>query len=51
MKRDANSGVSSRFVVLARNGFYDGATFHCVIKGSMTQGGDPTGTGRGGPGY
>ncbi len=39
------------FVFLAREGFYDGVTFHRVLDGFMAQGGDPTGTGSGGPGY
>lgn len=41
----------NNFVFLARQGFYDGITFHRVIADFMIQGGDPTGTGRGGPGY
>jgi cyclophilin family peptidyl-prolyl cis-trans isomerase len=41
----------NNFVFLAREGFYDGVIFHRVIPGFMIQGGDPTGTGRGGPGY
>jgi cyclophilin family peptidyl-prolyl cis-trans isomerase len=39
------------FVFLARDGYFDGVTFHRVLEGFMAQGGDPTGTGRGGPGY
>ena len=39
------------FVFLARQGFYDGVTFHRVLAGFMAQGGDPTGIGTGGPGY
>lgn len=39
------------FVFLARQGYFDGVTFHRVLPGFMAQGGDPTGTGRGNPGY
>ncbi len=41
----------NNFVFLAREGFYDGTIFHRVINDFMAQGGDPTGTGTGGPGY
>jgi peptidyl-prolyl cis-trans isomerase B (cyclophilin B) len=48
--KDAPNTVNN-FVFLARDHFYDGTVFHRVIKDFMIQGGDPTGTGRGGPGY
>jgi cyclophilin family peptidyl-prolyl cis-trans isomerase len=41
----------NNFVFLARQGYYDNTTFHRVLPGFMAQGGDPTGTGTGGPGY
>jgi cyclophilin family peptidyl-prolyl cis-trans isomerase len=48
--KDAPETVNN-FVFLARDGFYDGVVFHRVIPGFMAQGGDPTGSGSGGPGY
>jgi peptidyl-prolyl cis-trans isomerase B (cyclophilin B) len=48
--KDAPATVNN-FVFLARDGFYDGTVFHRVIADFMIQGGDPTGSGRGGPGY
>lgn len=48
---DKAPNTVNNFVFLARDGFYDGVSFHRVIKGFMAQGGDPTGTGMGGPGY
>lgn len=48
--KDAPATVNN-FVFLARDKFYDGTKFHRVIGDFMIQGGDPTGTGRGGPGY
>ncbi|MEX1165171.1 MAG: peptidylprolyl isomerase [Nitriliruptor sp.] len=48
---DEAPNTVNNFVHLARTGFYDGVIFHRVIKDFMIQGGDPTGTGTGGPGY
>ena len=48
--KDAPITVNN-FVFLARDGYYNGTTFHRVLPGFMAQGGDPTGTGTGGPGY
>lgn len=49
--RDRAPDTADNFAKLAKEGFYDGVIFHRVIDGFMIQGGDPTGTGSGGPGY
>ena len=48
---DVAPNTAANFIELANAGFYDGVIFHRVIAGFMIQGGDPTGTGMGGPGY
>ena len=48
---DKAPNTVNSFIFLARQGFFNGVTFHRVITGFMAQGGDPTGTGMGGPGY
>lgn len=50
LPEDAPIAVNN-FIFLACQGFYDGVKFHRVVKGFVIQGGDPTGTGTGGPGY
>lgn len=49
--KDEAENTVKNFIELANSGFYDGLIFHRVIKGFMIQGGDPTGSGMGGPGY
>jgi cyclophilin family peptidyl-prolyl cis-trans isomerase len=51
LKADKAPRTVNNFVFLAKNGFYDNVIFHRVISNFMAQSGDPTGTGRGGPGY
>ncbi len=48
---DRAPNTVNNFVTLSRDGYYDGVIFHRVVSGFVVQGGDPTGTGRGGPGY
>jgi len=51
MFEDKAPKTTDNFITLVEKGFYDGVVFHRVIDGFMIQGGDPTGTGMGGPGY
>jgi cyclophilin family peptidyl-prolyl cis-trans isomerase len=51
LSADKAPNTVNNFVFLARQGYYDGTTFHRVINDFMAQGGDPTATGSGGPGY
>jgi peptidylprolyl isomerase len=51
LRPDIAPQTVNSFVFLAREGYYDGLTWHRVLPGFMAQGGDPTGTGTGGPGY
>jgi cyclophilin family peptidyl-prolyl cis-trans isomerase len=51
LRADKAPRTVNNFVFLAKEGFYDNVIFHRVISNFMAQGGDPTGTGRGGPGY
>jgi cyclophilin family peptidyl-prolyl cis-trans isomerase len=51
MFEDKAPKTTENFISLVEKGFYDGVVFHRVIDGFMIQGGDPTGTGMGGPGY
>ena len=51
MFEDKAPKTTENFISLVNKGFYDGVIFHRVIEGFMIQGGDPTGTGTGGPGY
>jgi len=49
--QEASPATAASFVALARKGFFDGTVFHRIVPGFVIQGGDPTGSGQGGPGY
>ncbi len=51
LDQKASPATSASFVTLAKKGFFDGTIFHRIVPGFVIQGGDPTGTGTGGPGY
>jgi cyclophilin family peptidyl-prolyl cis-trans isomerase len=51
LNTDTAPNTSASLVALAKSGFFDGLTFHRIVPGFVIQGGDPTGTGSGGPGY
>jgi peptidyl-prolyl cis-trans isomerase B (cyclophilin B) len=51
LAHDESPHATASFVKLAREGFFDGTVFHRIVPGFVIQGGDPTGTGTGGPGY
>jgi len=51
LDQKASPATSASFVSLARKGFFDGTVFHRIVPGFVIQGGDPTGSGMGGPGY
>jgi cyclophilin family peptidyl-prolyl cis-trans isomerase len=51
LDQKAAPNTAASFASLARKGFYDGTVFHRIVPGFVIQGGDPTGTGTGGPGY
>lgn len=51
LNQEAAPNTVNSFVCLAKAGYFDGSPFHRILSGFVIQGGDPTGTGRGGPGY
>jgi peptidyl-prolyl cis-trans isomerase B (cyclophilin B) len=51
LDQTTSPNTAASFAALAKSGFFDGTTFHRIVPGFVIQGGDPTGTGQGGPGY